>query len=139
MPAKRSATAPRSVRTPRAVSPARQGPVSPRPARPRRGGLLGPTTDPELASLGFTTVEALQQAGWEEVCLRWVEAYPLRLNVNAFYGVIAAVEEVDWRDLDEGWRARARALRDRLLREAGPAARPAAHGAVTRRRQGSRP
>lgn len=86
------------------------------PRRPTRTGLLGPTCDPELASIGFSTVEALREAGWEEVCLRWVEAFPLRLNVNAFYGVIAAVEGVDWRDLDEGWRARARALRRRLAR-----------------------
>lgn len=61
-------------------------------------------------------MEDLQEARGEEACLRWVEAYPLRLNVNAFYGVIAAIEGVDWRELDPGWRARARALRNRLSR-----------------------
>ncbi len=104
----------------------RRTPPRPSRATPRtRATLLGPTTDPELAAIGFTTVEQLQEAGWEEVCLRWVEAYPLRLNVNAFCGVIAAVEGVDWRDLDEGWRARARALRDRLARGSAPAGGPA--------------
>lgn len=89
--------------------------TKPRPDPVRaRAGLVGPTCDPELASIGFTTVEDLREAGWEEVCVRWVEAFPLRLNVNAFYGVIAAVEGVDWRDLDDGWRARA--LRRRLAR-----------------------
>ncbi|MFO0584329.1 MAG: TfoX/Sxy family DNA transformation protein [Anaeromyxobacter sp.] len=91
----------------------------PRRARPagKARPLLGPTCAPELASIGLETVEDLRELGWEEACIRWVEAFPLRLNVNAFYGVIAAVEGVDWRELDEGWKRRARALRDRLAQE----------------------
>lgn len=85
-------------------------------AAARRSHLLGPTCDPELASLGIHTLDDLRELGWEEACVRWAEAYPLRLNVNAFVGVIAAVEGVDWRRLDDGWKRRARALRDRLAR-----------------------
>jgi len=90
----------------------------PRRAAPRP--LLGPTCGPELASLGIETVEDLQELGWEEACTRWAEAFPLRLNLNAFYGVVAAIEGVDWRDLDDGWKRRVRALRDRLARQPGP-------------------
>ncbi len=80
--------------------------------------LLGPTCDPELASIGIETLDDLRELGWEEVCARWADAYPLRLNVNAFVGVVAAIEGVDWRELDPAWKSRIRALRDRLAREA---------------------
>lgn len=110
-----------------------------RPRRPftrsaRATGLLGPTCDPELASIGIHTLDDLRDLGWEEACVRWAEAYPLRLNVNAFYGVVAAIEGVDWRDLDQGWRARVRALKTRLTRELGPAPGPVAGRGVRRRR-----
>lgn len=91
-------------------------PRRPRPARPRSRPPLGPTCGPELASLGIDTVEDLRELGWEEACIRWCEAFPLRLNLNAFYGIVAAIEGVDWRDLDVGWKTRIRALRDRLAR-----------------------
>ena len=86
-------------------------------------GPLGPVTSPELASIGIQTVEEMRELGWEEVCMRWVEAFPLRLNLNAFHGVQAAIEGIDWRDLDADSKRRARQLRDRLARELGPAAR----------------
>lgn len=83
--------------------------------------LLGPTCGPELAAIGIETVDDLRELGWEEACIRWSEAFPLRLNVNAFYGIVAAIEGVDWRTLDAGWKARIRALKTRLAREApGP-------------------
>jgi hypothetical protein len=100
-------------------------------------GLFGPVTSPELASLGLHTAEDLRELGWEEVCIRWVEAFPLRLNLNAFYGLIAAVEGVDWRSLDENWRTRARTLRDRLARDLAaqsPASAPRMPRAPRRRR-----
>lgn len=96
-------------------------PRRPAPASPR---LLGPTCDPELASLGLETVEDLRELGWEEVCVRWAEAFPLRLNLNAFYGVVAAIEGVDWRELDDGWKRRVRALRDRLAKETAASRSP---------------
>lgn len=80
-------------------------------------------TSGELASIGIRTVEEMRDLGWEEVCIRWVEAFPLRLNLNAFHGVLAAIEAIDWRDLDDGSKRRARQLRDRLAREPGPATR----------------
>jgi len=89
--------------------------------RKKATGPLGPVTSPELASIGIRTVEEMRDLGWEEVCIRWVEAFPLRLNLNAFHGVQAAIEGIDWRDLDEGAKRRARQLRDRLVREQGPA------------------
>jgi hypothetical protein len=85
--------------------------------------LLGPTCGPELASIGIETVEDLRELGWEEACVRWAEAFPLRLNANAFAGIVAAIEDVDWRDLDPAWKVRIRALKARLVREsagAGP-------------------
>lgn len=88
---------------------------SPRTTPPR--ALLGPTCGPELASIGVETVDHLRELGWEEACIRWSEAYPLRLNVNAFSGIVAAIEGVDWRELDAGWKARIRALKARLISE----------------------
>jgi hypothetical protein len=86
-------------------------------------------TSAELASIGIRTVEEMRDLGWEEVCIRWVEAFPLRLNLNAFHGVQAAIEGIDWRRLDEESKRRARQLRDRLAREQGP---PSRHQTRTR-------
>lgn len=86
-------------------------------------GPLGPVTSAELASIGIRTVEEMRDLGWEEVCIRWVEAFPLRLNLNAFHGVQAAIEGIDWRDLDEDAKRRARQLRDRMARALGGPAR----------------
>ncbi len=66
--------------------------------------------------MGIETVEDLRELGWEDACVRWSDAYPLRLNVNAFSGVVAATEGVDWQELDVGWKARIRALKARLAR-----------------------
>jgi hypothetical protein len=117
------------MKSPRRPSPRRR----PFTRSARAPGLLGPTCDPELASIGIHTLDDLRDLGWEEACIRWAEAYPLRLNVNAFYGIVAAIEGVDWRDLDQGWRARIRALKARLARDLGPPA-----GTVAVRRPGQR-
>lgn len=71
---------------------------------------FGPVTAPELESLGFRTLGDLRRSGWEEVCIKWVESYPERNNVNAFIGVIATLEGIVWTQVTSSHRAMARAL-----------------------------
>lgn len=78
---------------------------------------MGPITGAELATLGLEAPEKIRALGWEEVFFRWIEAYPERLNVNAAYGLIAVVEGVDWRQITQAEKERARALVAALRRE----------------------
>ena len=71
---------------------------------------FGPVTLPELESMGLTTLEQLRAIGWEDVCRRWVEYYPERLNANAFLGVIASIEGIVWTRATSEHRALARQL-----------------------------
>ena len=84
---------------------------------------IGPICSAELSSIGIDTLEKLQDLGWEEVFLRWVEAYPERINVNAATGLIGAEEEIDWRSVPPLKKAKARALVDRLRKLQGSSSR----------------
>ena len=75
---------------------------------------LGPLTASELESIGISTLEQLRDLGWETVCIRYAEAYPERLNLNAFTSVIGAIEDRDWRAINSDSKARARELIRRL-------------------------
>lgn len=75
---------------------------------------FGPVVLPELAAVGITTVDQLERLGAEEVCRRWIERYPERLNVNAIVGVVATLEGVPWTKVSPGGRAAARAIADEL-------------------------
>ena len=80
---------------------------------------IGPICSAELSSIGIDTVEKLQDLGWEEVFLRWIEAYPERINLNAATGLIGAEEEIDWRSVSPLKKAKARALVERLRKLQG--------------------
>ena len=80
---------------------------------------IGPICSAELSSIGIDTVEKLQDLGWEEVFLRWIEAYPERINLNAATGLIGAEEEIDWRSVTPLKKAKARALVERLRKLQG--------------------
>jgi hypothetical protein len=71
---------------------------------------FGPVTLPELESMGLKTLEQLRAIGWEDVCRRWVEYYPERLNANAFLGVLASIEGIIWTQATPEHRALARQL-----------------------------
>lgn len=75
---------------------------------------FGPVTLPELASVGITSVDQLERLGAEEVCRRWIERYPDRLNVNAIVGVVATLEGVPWTRVSPAGRAQARAIANEL-------------------------
>ncbi|MBM3727868.1 MAG: hypothetical protein FJW40_20895 [Acidobacteria bacterium] len=75
---------------------------------------LGPVCTAELAAIGITAVEQIRELGWREVCLRWVEAYPSRINLNAFTGVIGAEHGVHWQRVDPALKQEARRLIQRL-------------------------
>lgn len=76
----------------------------------RAPGALGPITSAELRSLGLDSAETIRNLGWEEVFLRWIEAYPARLNLNAAAGLIGVVEGVPWQQISPSEKQRARAL-----------------------------
>ncbi len=57
--------------------------------------------------------------GWEEAFIRWVEAYPKQLNLNAAVGLIAKAEGLSWLKVHAADKERARLLVDALRRERG--------------------
>lgn len=75
---------------------------------------FGPVCTPELHAVGIQSDEQIRELGWEECLLRWVELFPTRMNVNAALGLIAAEQGVDWRNVSELDRGRARSLVARL-------------------------
>lgn len=80
---------------------------------------FGPVTLPEFEAMGIRTFGQLEELGWEEVCRKWVENFPERLNVNAFIGVIATLEGISWTKVTASDRAKARRLVNVLRREYG--------------------
>ena len=67
---------------------------------------FGPVTLPEFEAMGLKTFGQLEDLGWEEVCRKWVENFPERLNVNAFIGVIATLEGIAWTRVSASDRAK---------------------------------
>lgn len=71
---------------------------------------LGPVSEVELESVGITSLEQMVEMGWENVCLRYVEMYPSRLNLNAFTSIIGAIYDQDWRKIDPDLKIQAKKL-----------------------------
>jgi len=69
---------------------------------------LGELTASELESVGYSSLEEIQRAGWGEVFEKWVAHYPERINLNAATALIGAIEGVDWREVPELLKAEAR-------------------------------
>lgn len=69
---------------------------------------IGPVTGAELRNVGFDTLEKLKETGWEEAFEKVCEVYPHRINLNMLVGLIATIEDVDWRKLDPNLKAQAR-------------------------------
>lgn len=80
---------------------------------------FGPVTLPEIESLGFRTLGDLREAGWEDVCRRWAESFPERLNVNAFIGIIATLDGIVWTRISPSQRTLARNLVRKMKIELG--------------------
>lgn len=57
---------------------------------------IGPACTPELLAAGIDSVERIRELGWREAYLRWVDAYPSRINVNAALNILAAEKGVPW-------------------------------------------
>ncbi|MFK8137789.1 MAG: TfoX/Sxy family DNA transformation protein [Bdellovibrionales bacterium] len=68
----------------------------------------------ELNSCGYKTAQDLVETGWEEVCLHLVEAYPERLNLNAFHAIIGAIHDKDWKEIEPNLKTQARQLKKRI-------------------------
>jgi nucleotidyltransferase/DNA polymerase involved in DNA repair len=80
---------------------------------------FGPVTLPEFEAMGIRTLRDLRKLGGEEVCRRWVESFPERLNVNAFIGVIATLDGIPWTKVTASQRAEARGWVERMKVELG--------------------
>ena len=80
---------------------------------------FGPVTLAEFHSMKLRTFGQLEDLGWEEVCRKWVEHFPERLNVNAFVGVIATLEGISWTKVSSSDKAKARQLVRQITGELG--------------------
>lgn len=80
------------------------------------GESLGPKSGAALRAVGITTVEELRDLGWEEALIRVAELDPRWINANMAYGLIAAVDGIDWRLVTATQKAAARRACDRLRR-----------------------
>lgn len=78
---------------------------------------FGPVTLAEFESMGLTTLEQLEALGFEDVCRRYIESYPERLNANAFLGILCALEGVVWTKASPSQRATAHQMTQKLKRE----------------------
>lgn len=67
-----------------------------------------------MASLGVHYLDQIESLGWENFCVRYVEHFPHRLNLNAFTAIIGALEDQDWRKIDPDLKLRARQLIGRI-------------------------
>lgn len=77
---------------------------------------LGPASEAELNSIGYSSLEQLIDDGWEEVFIRLVELHPHRLNLNMATALIGAIENCDWRDVPAPLKAEAKTLIQRIKR-----------------------
>ena len=75
---------------------------------------LGPTSAAEMEAMDIYYLDQITEMGWEEFCIRYVELFPHRLNLNAFTAIIGAVEDQDWRKVDPHLKAEAKALMKRI-------------------------
>ena len=80
------------------------------------GRSLGPKSGAALRRVGVTTVEELQELGWEEALIRLAEDDPRWINANMAYGLMAAIDGIDWRTLGAERKAAAQRACARLRR-----------------------
>lgn len=75
--------------------------------------------------MGLTTVEQIFELGFEEVCRRWIQYYPERLNANAFLAVACLLEDTVWTKATPDQRRAAHGLVQQLRSEFGlPPSKP---------------
>lgn len=75
---------------------------------------LGPISASEMEAMGILFLDQIEEMGWEDFCIRYVELYPHRLNLNAFTAIIGAIEDQDWRSIDSYLKAEAKMLLRRI-------------------------
>ncbi|MEM7647039.1 MAG: TfoX/Sxy family DNA transformation protein [Pseudomonadota bacterium] len=71
---------------------------------------LGPTTAAEMQVMDIHCLEQIQEIGWEDFYIRYVELFPHRLNLNALTAILGAIEDQDWREVDPQLKAQAKSL-----------------------------
>ena len=71
---------------------------------------LGPISAAEMQAMGILYLDQIEEMGWEEFCIQYVELYPNRLNLNAFTAIIGAIENQDWREVDPALKNQAKVL-----------------------------
>jgi TfoX C-terminal domain len=77
---------------------------------------FGPVTLAEFESIGLTSLEQIEELGFEESCRRYIETYPKRLNANAFLAILCALERTVWTQATPSQRAAAHRMTKKLKR-----------------------
>ena len=80
---------------------------------------FGPVTRAEFEAMHLTSLEQLQRLGFEDICRRWVQYFPQRLNANAFLGVICSLDSTVWTRATVGQRRMAHQMACTLRAEFG--------------------
>lgn len=80
---------------------------------------FGPVTLAEFNSMNITTLEQIKKIGFEDMCRKYVEFYPERLNANAFLGIICSIENTVWTQATANQRSVARNMAKFLRKEFG--------------------
>ena len=83
--------------------------------------------------MGITHLEQIEELGFEEMCRRYVQYYPERLNANAFLGIVTALDGVTWVKASARHRALAHAMVRQLRAEFG--LKPATRSSSSRSRR----
>jgi hypothetical protein len=78
---------------------------------------FGPVCQPELNAIGIRSNAQIRELGWEEAYLRWVERFPVRINVNAAVAMIAAEQGIHWKAVSAQDKAKAQILVRRLRQQ----------------------
>lgn len=71
---------------------------------------FGPVSPIEYESMGITTLEQIENIGFEDMCRKYVQYYPDRLNANAFLGIVCALEGTVWTKATASQRAKAKQM-----------------------------
>lgn len=78
---------------------------------------FGPVTLAEFEAMGIIFLEEIESMFFEEICRRWVQYFPDRLNANAFLGIACAIDGISWTKATSEHRGLAHSLVSQLRKE----------------------
>ena len=66
---------------------------------------IGTNTIEWLHDIGITSVDDLRSVGAIEAYVRLKEAYPKAVSLNALWGLVGALDDMDWRMISDAYKA----------------------------------